>query len=146
MLRSVLTSGVAAALVAAAGLAHAQGKAYAYEAELAQGARRASVTAGGVRWSCTGTRCTASGRGGNVSVKGCSELARAVGPVARYRSEIKQLAEADLRECNRVAQSAGEAGAKAAKGPPKPQRTTTGEIRFTGIAPAGAAVPPERKP
>lgn len=143
MQRSAITWSFAAALAAATCLAHAQPRVYAYEAELAQGAKRASVAAGGVRWRCTGARCTASGRGGNVSVKGCSELARVVGPVERYRSEIKQLAEADLRECNRVAQTAG---AKAAKGPAKPQRTTTAEIRFTGIAPSNAPASLERKP
>jgi hypothetical protein len=146
MLQSAVTWGVAAALAAATGFAHAQSRVYAYEAELAQGAKRATVTAGGVRWSCTGTRCTASGRGGNVSVRGCSELARAVGPVARYQSEIRQLADADLRECNRLAQAPAAASAKAAKGPAKPQRATTAEIRFTGIAPSGAPAQLERKP
>ena len=67
----------AAVLAAGAGLAQAQGKTFSYETELAQAARRAAATAGGVSWTCAGTRCTASGRGGNVSVKGCSELARA---------------------------------------------------------------------
>lgn len=131
---------------AAAGLAYAQGKTFSYEAELAQAARRAAATAGGVKWTCSGTRCTASGRGGNVSVKGCSELARAVGPIARYRSEIKELPAADLRECNRLAQAAGGAAAKAAKGPAKPQRATTPEIAFTGVAPGGEAATVERKP
>lgn len=146
MRRSVVTWSLAAALAAATGLAHAQARVYAYEAELAQGAKRASVAAGGVTWSCTATRCTASGRGGNVSVRGCSQLARAVGPVVRYQSEIKQLPEADLRECNRIALAAGGAGAKAAKAPARPQRATTAELRFTGIAPAGAPAPLERKP
>jgi hypothetical protein len=136
----------AAMLAAAAGLAHAQGKTFSYEAELGQAARRAATTAGGVAWTCTATRCTASGRGGNVSVKGCSELARAVGPIARYRSEIKALSAADLGECNRIAQGAGGAAAKAAKGPAKPQRATTPEIAFTGVAPGGAAATVERKP
>jgi hypothetical protein len=136
----------AAVLAAAAGLAHAQGRIFSYEAELAQAARRAAATAGGVSWTCAGTRCTASGRGGNVSVKGCSELGRAVGPIARYRSEIKELAAADLRECNRIAQAAGGAAAKTAKAPAKPQRATTPEIAFTGVAQGGDAAAAERKP
>ena len=136
----------AAVLAAAAGFAHAEGKIFSYEAELAQVARRAAATAGGVNWTCAGTRCTASGRGGNVSVKGCSALVRAVGPIARYRSEIKELAAADLRECNRVAQAAGGAAAKAAKAPAKPQRATTPEIAFTGVAPGVEATSAERKP
>ena len=123
----------------AASLAHAQARIFAYEAELAQNARRAAVTAGGVGWTCTANRCTASGRGGNVSVQGCSELARAVGPIARYRSEIKELAGADLQECNRIAQTAG---ARLAK----PQRATAPEISYTGIAAGSAPAQPERKP
>jgi hypothetical protein len=137
---------LAAILAAAAGFAQAQGKTFSYEAELAQAARRAAATAGGVSWTCIGTRCTASGRGGNVSVKGCSELARAVGPIARYRSELKELPAADLRECNRVAQAAGGAAARSAKPPAKPQRATTPEIAFTGVVPGGEATPSERKP
>jgi hypothetical protein len=137
---------VVALLAAAAGLAHAQAGTYAYEAELAQPARRAAATAGGVAWTCTDTRCTARGRGGNVSVRGCSQLARAVGPIARYRSEIKALAEPDLRECNRIAQAGGGAAAKPAKAPARPQRATTSEISFTGAAADAAPGPPERKP
>jgi hypothetical protein len=137
---------LAAALAAVADLAHAQAKTYGYEAELAQAARRVAAAAGGVQWTCSGTRCTASGRGGNVSVKGCSELARAVGPIAGYRSEIKTLPDADLRECNRIAQSATGAAAKAAKAPARPQRASTPEIQFTGVAPVGEAAAAERKP
>jgi hypothetical protein len=133
-----------AILLAAAAPAHAQGKVYGYEAELAQPARHAAATAGGVRWSCTGVRCTASGRGGNVSVRGCSQLARAVGPVAAYRSEVKSLAAADLSECNRLAQGAG--AAKAAQAPARPQRATTPEITFTGIAAGAEAAAVERRP
>jgi hypothetical protein len=137
---------LALALAAAAGLAHAQGKVYGYEADLAQPARRSAVTAGGVSWTCTGARCTASGRGGNVSVRGCSELARAVGPIAGYRSEIKTLATADLRECNRLAQGAAGGAGKAAKAPARPQRATTPEIQFTGIAAGAEAAAAERRP
>jgi hypothetical protein len=78
-------------------------------------------------------------------VRGCSQLARAVGPIARYRSEIKALAEPDLRECNRIAQAGG-AAARAAKGPARPQRATTSEISFTGAAADPAPAQPERKP
>jgi hypothetical protein len=133
-------------LALAASLAHAQSRIVAYEAELEQKARRAETIAGGVRWTCSGTRCSASGRGGNVSVKGCSELARAVGPITRYRSEIKELAGADLQECNRIAQTPGGADAKGAKRPAKPQRATAPEISFTGIAAGSEPAQPERKP
>lgn len=130
---------------AAAAPAHAQGKVYGYDAELAQPAHRAAATAGGVKWSCAGARCSATGRGGNVSVRGCSELARAVGAVASYRSEIKALGDASLRECNRLAQGAGGA-AKAARAPARPQRATTSEITFTGVAAGAEAASAERRP
>jgi hypothetical protein len=145
MHRFALAFALAASAASVAG-AHAQGKVYGYEADLAQPARRAAVTAGGVNWSCTGARCTASGRGGNVSVKGCSELARAVGPVAGYRSEIKTLAAGDLRECKRLAQGAAAGAAKAAKAPARPQRAATPEILFTGIAAGAESAAAERRP
>lgn len=140
----MLRIALALLLAAAAGSAPAQGEVYGYTAELEQAARRAAVTAGGVKWSCAGTHCTASGRGGNVTAKGCSQLARAVGPVAAYRSEVKSLAAADLRECNRLARGAG--AAKAAQAPARPQRATTPEISFTGIAAGAEAAAVERRP
>jgi len=118
-------------------------KAYAYEVETVGAAMRAAVTAGGVRWTCSGTRCTASGRGGNVSVKGCSELARQVGAIASYRSEVKRLGEPDLAECNRIA--GGAPAVKSARPAGKPQRATTGELAYTGMWPPGV-VATERKP
>jgi hypothetical protein len=135
---------ISLALVALACIAPARAadKVYAYEAETAAAAKRAAVTAGGVRWTCAGTRCTASGRGGNVSVKGCSELARQVGAVASYRSEVKRLGEGDLAECNRVAGAAP--AAKNARPADKPQRATTGELTYTGLSPPARAA--ERKP
>lgn len=101
-------------------------------------ANRASANAGGVDWSCAGTRCTAEARGGNVSVRGCSELARAVGRVTRYASEVRQLGEKELAECNQAAAAA--APAVAAKAPaPKPAagRTVTSELTYTGVWPGG---------
>lgn len=145
MHRYALAAVLAAAVGAATDLAHAQPKTYVYEAELAQPARRATAAAGGVTWTCAGTRCTASGRGGKVSVRGCRELARAVGPVAAYHSEIMTLSDADLRECNRLAQGAGGAS-KAARAPARPQRATTPEIAFTGVATGAEAAPAERRP
>jgi hypothetical protein len=125
----MLRIALALLLAAAAGSAPAQGKVYGYTAELEQAARRAA---------------TARARGGNVTAKGCSQLARAVGPVAAYRSEVKSLAAADLRECNRLARGAG--AAKAAQAPARPQRATTPEISFTGIAAGAEAAAVERRP
>ena len=123
--------------------ARAADRVYAYEAEAVAAAKRAAVTAGGVHWTCAGTRCTASGRGGNVSVKGCSELARQVGAVASYRSEVKRLGESDLAECNRIAGAAPDA--KSARSVGKLQRATTGELTYTGVWPPGGTTA-ERKP
>lgn len=133
---------LASCAVAAATAAHAADRAtYAYTAETVSPAKRASVTAGGVTWTCSGTRCTANGRGGRVSTKGCSELARAVGPVAEYRSEANRLDAAALAECNRIAQAGAAASAKSAPapaakaaGPRAPQRAEADELTFTGIA------------
>jgi hypothetical protein len=120
----------------AAAAAGAQDRRYAYEAELATAAKRDGARAGGVDWSCTGTRCTAEARGGAVSVRGCSELARAVGPIRRYASELRQLGEKELAECNQAVAAAS------AKGPaPAPKaaagRTVTPELTYTGVWPGG---------
>jgi hypothetical protein len=63
-------------------------------------------------------------------VKGCSDRRR--GPIAGYRS--RSAPRRRLRECNRIAQAAGGATAKAARSPAKPQRATTHEISLTGVA------------
>lgn len=124
----------------AAASSHAQDRRYAYEAELAAAAKRAAARAGGVDWSCAGTRCTAEARGGAVSVRGCSELARAVGPVTRYASELRQLGEKELAECNQTAAAAAAlAPAKAPSPAPKAAagRTVTPELTYTGVWPGG---------
>ena len=131
-----------AAFAAAPG--HAQDRRYAYEAELAAAAKSANARAGGLDWSCTGTRCTAEARGGAVSVRGCSELARTVGPVTRYANELRQLGEKELAECNQTVAAAPAAapGAAPAKAPaPKAAaaagRTVTPELTYTGVWPGG---------
>jgi hypothetical protein len=136
VMRSHLASAVVlcAAFVSAAP-AGAQDRRYAYDVELTAPAQRATVRAGGVEWACSGTRCTAEGRGGAVSVRGCSELARLVGPVRRYASEIRSLAEKELAECNQAPATA----AAVPVPPPKPAagRGTTAEMTYTGVWPGG---------
>jgi hypothetical protein len=129
---------------AACALAHAQDRRYAYVVELAAPTQRTDVRAGGVDWTCSGTRCTAEARGGAVSVRGCSELARAVGPVRRYASEIRSLDEKALAECNRIATAAAPAAAAAASAAPKAAtpkpaggRAVTPEMTYTGVWPGG---------
>ena len=114
--RPTLALGLCAALAAATGHAQDRAYAYAYEARLAAAAKRADARAGGVEWTCSGTRCTAEARGGVVSVRGCGELARVVGAITRYASEIRQLGEKELAECNQAATATATA-APAAKAP-----------------------------
>ena len=125
----------------AAASSHAQDRRYAYEAELSRAAKSAAARAGGVDWSCAGTRCTAEARGGAVSVRGCSELARAVGPVTRYASELRQLGEKELAECDQVAAAAAPAvaatPAKAPAAKAAPGRAVTPELTYTGVWPGG---------
>lgn len=120
----------------AAAPSQAQDRRYVYEAELAAAAKSANARAGGVDWTCTGTHCTAEARGGVVSVRGCSELARAVGRVTRYASELRQLGEKELAECN---QTVAAAPAKAPALAPKAAagRAVTPELTYTGVWPGG---------
>jgi hypothetical protein len=139
----------AALLLAGAPLgAGAQSKSYAYRADLAENAKLAEVRAGGVVWQCRAKLCVANARGGNVSVRGCTELARQVGRVVGYRSEIKRLADEQLAACNAEAvagrpkpapRTAASASAKASA-PARMPHVTTEELTFTGVhAPAAGA-------
>jgi hypothetical protein len=132
----------------AAAPVRAQDRRYAYEVELAATAKQATVRAGGVDWLCSGTHCTAEARGGAVSVRSCSELARAVGPIRRYASELRQLGENELAECNQAATAtvptaapkpaAVAAAPAASKGPaPKAVAGRTPELTYTGVWPGG---------
>ena len=102
----------------------------------------ANARAGGVDWTCTGTHCTTEARGGVVSVRGCSELARAVGPVTRYASEIRQLGEKELAECNQTLAAAPAVAAAPAKAPAPASKAAAGrivtpELTYTGAWPGG---------
>jgi hypothetical protein len=139
-MRSYLPLAVMLCAALAAASSHAQDRRYAYEATLAAAAKSAAARAGGVDWSCDGTRCTAEARGGAVSVRGCSELARVVGPVTRYASEIRSLGANELAECNRVTTGAAAPAAPAAKAaaPKAPGgRSVTQEMTYTGVWPGG---------
>lgn len=133
----------AATLAAAAFPAAAATQSYSYRVELAETAKKSQVRAGNVNWECRGKHCIASARGGNVSVRGCRELADQVGRVVSYRSEIKQLEGDQLDECNAVLADKGsrpesEPGkttglAATATRPASPPRVTTEELTFTGV-------------
>lgn len=134
---------MAAVLAAAAFPAAAATTSYSYRVELAGTATKSHAHAGNVDWECRGRYCIASARGGNVSVRGCRELASQVGRVVSYRSEIKQLAGDQIDECNAAVASAKSppehasttAGAAAGrtKQPEGPARVTTEELTFTGV-------------
>jgi hypothetical protein len=146
VIRVAIVACVAATVLAAPG--HAQNRRYAYEAELAAAAKAGAARAGGVDWECAGTRCMAEARGGAVSVRGCSELARAVGPVRRYASEIRSLGEKELVECNGAVAAAGTPAAPAAPAAaakataPKAAggRIVTPEMTYTGVWPGGREI------
>jgi hypothetical protein len=143
---------LAAFFLAAAPLGAAdQPKSYAYRADLAESTKKAEVRAGGVVWQCRAKYCVANARGGNVSVRGCTELARQVGRIVSYRSDIKLLADEQLTACNAQAMAARPAPAPArrttttaaasakAAAPYRMPQVTTEELTFTGVhAPAAA--------
>jgi len=133
--RPLLSAGIlAVALAAGAGSAAAESKAYSYRVELAETAKKSQVRAGNVVWECRAKYCIASARGGNVSVKGCRELAAQVGKVVSYRSEIKHLGKEQLEVCNAAAAEASpEHAAAAAKQAESPSRVTTDELTYTGV-------------
>lgn len=110
-----------------------QNKVYSYRVELAETAGKSRVHAGNVVWECRARYCIAAARGGNVSVKGCRELAAQVGQVVSYRSEIKHLDKEQLEACNTAAAAAPERTAAQAKAPEAPTRVTTEELTYTGV-------------
>jgi len=133
-------------LAAAPPGAAAQSKSHAYRADLAETTTKTEVRAGGTVWQCRGKHCVANARGGNVTVRGCTQLARQVGRVVEYRSDIKRLADDQLAACNAEATAgprppAATAAAAAGKPatPARKARVSTDELTFTGVhAPAGS--------
>lgn len=142
--RPTLTAGLVVAVLAAAVFPVAAAtKNYSYRVELARAATKSQVRAGNVNWECRGKYCVASARGGNVSVRGCQELASQVGRIVSYRSDIKQLGAADIDACNATIAAAGAQPTRkpsvptrtiaAAKPAERPSRVTTEELTFTGV-------------
>ena len=134
LVRPFLLAGALAATLAA-GAAAAETKVYSYQVELAEPAKKSQVHAGNVLWECRAKQCVASARGGNVSVKGCRELAGQVGRVVSYASEIKHLGKEQLDVCNALAERAVAAQAATATTAAKqsPSRVTTEELTYTGV-------------
>jgi hypothetical protein len=141
-IRPALFAGPVVAALISAGFAAAETKTYSYRVELAETAKKKQVHAGGVVWECRARYCIAAARGGNVSVRGCRELASQVGRVVSYRSEIKRLEGEQIDACNTVLAAGGNAKSSAttpvsATGPAKqaesPARVTTQPLMFTGV-------------
>lgn len=70
-----------------------------YTAELSKPATRNTVVAGGVAWSCKGTKCVAP-KGNSRPLRICRELQKEHGDIAAFTAKGEQLAEEALAKCN----------------------------------------------
>lgn len=127
-------------LALAPGPLHAQGSGktptkageYLYTAETAVPARRQGpVTAGGINWTCSGSRCTVSGPWPTPGVSACQALAQQVGQIRSYGYPGRQLTSAELQQCN--------AGIAMVAPPQQIPEAITGQP--LGPLPAGAVAP-----
>lgn len=85
-----------------AGAAFADGKVSASLA--APVAAKTKVVAAGALFTCEGSTCVAaSAQARTVTVAGCKELVKAVGPVTALTNGKRTLESADLATCNAVA-------------------------------------------
>lgn len=127
---------------------------YTYTAEtLAPAQKQGIVKAGGLSWRCQGARCTVTGPWASPGVGACKALAREVGEIRSYGRAGRQLAAAELRQCNAgVAASARPPPARDANAPAqsrqkreqqrsaqskstepfRPQKIRTAALRVTG--------------
>lgn len=86
-------------------------KQFVYTARLRQRAReQGAVEAAGIKWRCSGKRCTAKGPWPKPGVPACNALAKKVGPVQSYGHRNKQLSRSRLKQCNRGVKTAGSGG------------------------------------
>jgi hypothetical protein len=70
-----------------------------YTAELAKPAEKSTVIAGGVAWSCKGTKCVAP-QGNSRPLRVCRELQKENGDIAGFTAKGEALAEDALAKCN----------------------------------------------
>lgn len=70
-----------------------------YTAELTKPAEKTTVIAGGVAWSCKGTKCVAP-QGNSRALRVCRELQKEHGQIAGFTSKGEALAEDALAKCN----------------------------------------------
>ena len=79
--------------------AEARGNGPFYTAELAQPATERTVIAGGVAWTCEGTKCVA-GKGTSRPLRVCRELQRDTGDVVAFTAKGEALDADKLAKCN----------------------------------------------
>ncbi|MFA6219650.1 MAG: hypothetical protein WC692_07695 [Erythrobacter sp.] len=70
-----------------------------YTAELSKPAEKDTVIAGGVAWSCKGTKCVAP-KGNSRPLRMCRELQKENGDIAGFTTRGETLAEDELAKCN----------------------------------------------
>ena len=71
-----------------------------YTAELVQPTDETTLVAGGVAWSCKGTKCIAN-RGPSRPLRICRKLQRDVGEIAAFTADGEKLTEERLASCNK---------------------------------------------
>jgi hypothetical protein len=71
-------------------------------------AEKRDIVADMLNWTCVGDTCTTSGER-SLTLRGCKDLVKAVGPVSTYASDRKALADDKLAQCNASAVAAKEA-------------------------------------
>lgn len=79
--------------------AHARGNAVYYVAELAAPAKDSRTIANGVVWQCEGTRCIAA-KSNSRPIITCKRLSNALGEVAQFTANGKELSADKLAKCN----------------------------------------------
>lgn len=86
-------------------------KQYRYTAVLqARAKHQGTVKAAGIRWKCSGNRCTTRGPWPRPGVRACNALAKQVGRVRSYGHSKKKLSRARIKQCNRGVEVAKDSG------------------------------------
>ncbi len=95
----VLYAGATFGLLAAPAPAEARSSGHYYTVELAQPTAERTIVAGGVAWSCEGTRCVAA-KGSSRPMRMCRALQRDTGEIRSFTTDGKALAADRLAKCN----------------------------------------------
>lgn len=126
----MLAAGLLATVPMAAAWAADKPKSYRYTVDTVAAARsQGAVTASGIRWNCSGSRCTTTGPWAVPGVGACKALAEKVGAVRSYGHPGRQLDKAQLRQCNGAAATAGTEAGKPARSGAGGTSTASGSAR-----------------